>query len=95
MLFQIKVFVSKLLKVNLGDEPACLRKPGFGLENLGGLWMDGCDGVVSLDEQRLPCNLQYLEVKGCFNLEKLPNALCTLTSLIDLVIDNCQNLCHS
>ncbi|RVW92800.1 putative disease resistance protein [Vitis vinifera] len=73
--------------VNLGDEPACLRKPGFGLENLGGLWMDGCDGVVSLDEQRLPCNLQYLEVKGCFNLEKLPNALCTLTSLIDLLLE--------
>ncbi|RVW92818.1 hypothetical protein CK203_042600 [Vitis vinifera] len=74
------------IQVNLGDEPACLRKPGFGLENLGGLWMDGCDGVVSLDEQRLPCNLQYLEVKGCFNLEKLSNAICTLTSLIDLIV---------
>ncbi|KAL6340136.1 hypothetical protein AAG906_038971 [Vitis piasezkii] len=80
--------------VNLGDESACLRKPGFGLENLGGLWMDGCDGVVSLDEQRLPCNLQYLEVKGCFNLEKLPNALCTLTSLIDLCLEivDCPSL---
>ncbi|RVW92777.1 putative disease resistance protein [Vitis vinifera] len=79
--------ITCLRLVNLGDELACLRKPGFGLENLGGLWMDGCDGIVSLDEQRLPCNLQYLEVKGCFNLEKLPNALCTLTSLIDLLLE--------
>ncbi|RVW92823.1 putative disease resistance protein [Vitis vinifera] len=83
----LQICIAKTGEVNLGDEPACLRKPGFGLENLGGLWMDGCDGVVSLDEQRLPCNLQYLEVKGCFNLEKLPNALCTLTSLIDLLLE--------
>ncbi|KAL6340060.1 hypothetical protein AAG906_038895 [Vitis piasezkii] len=71
---------------------ACLRKPGFGLENLGGLWMDG-----------LPCNLQYLEVKGCFNLEKLPNALyCPSlirlpkgklsTTLKKLLIIDCQKL---
>ena len=75
-----------------------MRKPGFGMENLGGLrrlWMDGCDGVVSLEEQGLSCNLQYLEVKGCFYLEKLLNALDTLTSLTDLVIHNCPNLCHS
>ncbi|RVW92744.1 putative disease resistance RPP13-like protein 1 [Vitis vinifera] len=77
------------------DELACLRKPGFGLENLGGLrrlWINGCDGVVSLEEQGLPCNLQYLEVNGCFNLEKLPNALHALTSLTDLVIWNCPKI---
>ena len=77
------------------DELACLRKPGFELENLGGVrhsWIKGCHGVVSLEEQGLPCNLQYWEVNGCYNLEKLPNALHTLTSLTDLLIHNCPKL---
>ncbi|RVW92743.1 putative disease resistance protein [Vitis vinifera] len=52
----------------------------------------GCHGVVSLEEQGLPCNLQYWEVNGCYNLEKLPNALHTLTSLTDLLIHNCPKL---
>lgn len=58
------------------DELACLR----GLENLGGLrrlWILSCEGVVSLEENRLPCYLQYLEVNGCSNLENLPNGLHT------------------
>ncbi|XP_059593698.1 putative disease resistance protein RGA3 [Vitis vinifera] len=83
------------LGINECDELACLRKPGFGLENLGGLrrlWINGCDGVVSLEEQGLPCNLQYLEVKGCSNLEKLPNALYTLASLAYTIIHNCPKL---
>ena len=50
--------------------------------------MDGCNGVVSLEEQGLPPNLQ----EGCSNLEELPNALHTLTSLIYLSIDNCPKL---
>uniref|UniRef100_F6I2A5 R13L1/DRL21-like LRR repeat region domain-containing protein n=1 Tax=Vitis vinifera TaxID=29760 RepID=F6I2A5_VITVI len=70
-------------------------EPGFELENLGGLrhsWIKGCHGVVSLEEQGLPCNLQYWEVNGCYNLDKLPNALHTLTSLTDLLIHNCPKL---
>ncbi|RVW88676.1 putative disease resistance RPP13-like protein 1 [Vitis vinifera] len=39
---------------------------------------------LSLEEQGLPCNLQYLE--------KLPNALHTLTSLTDMLIRNCPKL---
>ena len=73
------------------DELACLR----GLESLSSLrdlWIISCDGVVSLEEQGLPCNLQYLELEGCSNLEKLPNALHTLTSLTYLVIHNCPKL---
>ncbi|XP_034691091.1 putative disease resistance RPP13-like protein 1 [Vitis riparia] len=90
-----RLMVLEDLGINECDELACLRKPGFGLENLGGLrhlWINGCDGVVSLEEQGLPCNLQYLEVNGCSNLEKLPNALHTLTSLAYMIIDNCLKL---
>ncbi|KAL6338398.1 hypothetical protein AAG906_020482 [Vitis piasezkii] len=90
-----RLMVLEDLGINECDELACLRKPGFGLENLGGLrrlWINGCDGVVSLEEQGLPCNLQYLEVKGCSNLEKLPNALHTLTSLAYMIIHNCPKL---
>ncbi|KAJ9697432.1 hypothetical protein PVL29_009311 [Vitis rotundifolia] len=90
-----RLMVLEDLGIHECDELACLRKPGFGLENLGGLrslWIKGCDGVVSVEEQGLPCNLQYLEVNGCSNLEKLPNALYTLTSLAYLVIHNCPKL---
>ena len=51
-----------------------------------------CDGVVSLQEQKLLCNLQRLEVEGCSNLEKLPNAVGSLTSLTKLIISNCSKL---
>ncbi|KAL6340027.1 hypothetical protein AAG906_038862 [Vitis piasezkii] len=90
-----RLMVLEDLGINECDELACLRKPGFGLENLGGLrrlWINGCDGVVSLEEQGLPCNLQYLEVKSCSNLEKLPNALHTLASLAYTIIHNCPKL---
>ncbi|RVW92747.1 putative disease resistance RPP13-like protein 1 [Vitis vinifera] len=90
-----RLMVLEDLAITECDELACLRKPGFGLENLGGLrrlWINGCDGVVSLEEQGLPYNLQYLEVNGCSNLEKLPNALHTLTSLAYMIIDNCPKL---
>uniref|UniRef100_F6I7E3 Uncharacterized protein n=1 Tax=Vitis vinifera TaxID=29760 RepID=F6I7E3_VITVI len=90
-----RLMVLEALGISECDELACLRKPGFGLENLGGLrrlWINGCDGVVSLEEQGLPCNLQYLEVKGCSNLEKLPNALHTLASLAYTIIHNCPKL---
>ncbi|KAJ9697434.1 hypothetical protein PVL29_009313 [Vitis rotundifolia] len=90
-----RLIVLEDLGINKCDELACLRKPGFGLENLGGLrslWINGCDEVVSLEEQGLPCNLQYLEVNGCSNLEKLPNTLHTLTSLAYLIIHGCPKL---
>ena len=67
----------------------------MGLESLGSLQrleIKSCDGVVSLEEQKLPCNLQRLEVEGCSNLEKLPNALGSLTSLTKLRISNCSKL---
>ena len=83
------------LGINQCDELACFRKHGSGLENLGGLqrlWIFKCDGVVSLEEQGLPFNLQYLEIIGCSILEKLPNTLNTLTSLTDLVILKCPQL---
>ena len=83
------------LGINQCDELAIFKKQGSGLENLGGLqrlWILRCDGVISLEEQGLPCNLQYLEVRGCSNLKKLPNALNILTSLKDLIILGCPKL---
>ncbi|KAJ9685388.1 hypothetical protein PVL29_017427 [Vitis rotundifolia] len=67
----------------------------LGLESLGSLQnleIRSCDGVVSLEEQNLPCNLQRLEVRGRSNLEKLPNALGSLTFLTKLIISNCSKL---
>ena len=55
----------------------------YGLKSVMGL---------SLQEQRLPRNLQYLEMTVFPILEKLPNALHTLTSLKCLLIDNCPKL---
>ncbi|RVW71188.1 putative disease resistance RPP13-like protein 1 [Vitis vinifera] len=80
----------KTLKINPCDEVAFL-----GLESLGSLQhleIRSCDGVVSLEEQKLPCNLQRLEVRGCSNLEKLPNGLGSLTFLTKLIISNCPKL---
>lgn len=80
----------KTLKINQCDEVAFL-----GLESLGSLQhseIRSCDGVVSLEEQKLPCNLQRLQVEGCSNLEKLPNALGSLTFLTKLIISNCSKL---
>ena len=51
-----------------------------------------CDGLISLEEKALPCNLEYLEIEGCTNLEKLPNELQSLKSLIELKISKCPNL---
>ncbi|CBI40169.3 unnamed protein product, partial [Vitis vinifera] len=83
------------LKINQCDELAFL-----GLQSLGSLQhleIRSCDGVVSLEEQKLPGNLQRLEVEGCSNLEKLPNALGSLTFLTNcalqyLYIEGCPSL---
>ncbi|CBI35078.3 unnamed protein product, partial [Vitis vinifera] len=65
------------------------------LEKLGGLKrlkVRGCDGLVSLEEPALPCSLEYLEIEGCENLEKLPNELQSLRSATELVIRECPKL---
>ncbi|KAL6328048.1 hypothetical protein AAG906_033316 [Vitis piasezkii] len=65
------------------------------LEKLGGLKrlrVCGCDGLVSLEEPALPCSLEYLEIEGCENLEKLPNELQSLRSATELVIRKCPKL---
>ncbi|WKA01946.1 hypothetical protein VitviT2T_020192 [Vitis vinifera] len=65
------------------------------LEKLGGLnhlTMCGCPTLISLEEQALPCNLQYLEIEGCRNLEKLPNEMQSLGSVTELIIEGCPKL---
>ena len=51
-----------------------------------------CDGLISLEEKALPCNLEYLKIEGCTNLEKLPNELQSRKSLIELIISKCPKL---
>ena len=73
----------------------CKEVRRLGLENLGGLKRLGvhrCDGLISLEEQALPCNLEYLVIAGCRNLESLPNELQNLSSLTELRIVDCPNL---
>lgn len=65
------------------DELTSLWENGLGADSLGHLQhlkIQGCPALVSLEEQCLPCSLEYLEIKGCANLEKLPNGLQNLTS---------------
>ena len=47
---------------------------------------------VALEEQALPCNLEYLEITWCKNLEKLPTGLQSLRSLTELRIFGCPKL---
>ncbi|KAJ9697498.1 hypothetical protein PVL29_009357 [Vitis rotundifolia] len=81
------------LGINQCKELACLRR---GLENLGGLrrlWILRCDGVVSLEELLLPCNLRYLAVRGCSNLEKLPDGMMINSRALEhLEINDCPSL---
>ncbi|KAL6339454.1 hypothetical protein AAG906_032989 [Vitis piasezkii] len=76
------------------SKPSCLweglAQPLTTLQDQGIIQCD--ELALSLEQQGLPRNLQYLEVTGCSNLEKLPNALHTLTSLTDLLIRNCPKL---
>ncbi|WKA02078.1 hypothetical protein VitviT2T_020311 [Vitis vinifera] len=67
----------------------------FGLECLRGLesidiWQ--CHGLVSLEEQRLPCNLKHLKIENCANLQRLPNGLQSLTCLEELSLQSCPKL---
>ena len=86
----------KTLQINqCDDQLACLGKHGSGLKRLGrlrNLEITSCNGVESLEGQRLPRNLKYLIVEGCPNLKKLPNELGSLTFLLRLRIENCSKL---
>nr|CAN66535.1 hypothetical protein VITISV_017849 [Vitis vinifera] len=92
VLGRIGVDFNSLAALEIGDyeEVRWLR-----LEKLGGLKrlkVCRCDGLVSLEEPTLPCNLEYLEIRECTNLEKLPNELQSLRSATELVIGNCPKL---
>ncbi|KAL6327401.1 hypothetical protein AAG906_019714 [Vitis piasezkii] len=86
----------KTLQINqCDDQLACLGKHGSGLKRLGrlrNLEITSCNGVESLEGQRLPRNLKYLIVEGCPNLKKLPSELGSLTFLLRLRIENCSKL---
>ncbi|CAK9170518.1 unnamed protein product [Ilex paraguariensis] len=43
-------------------------------------------------DQRLPCNLERLDLKLCQNLERLPDGLKSHTSLTEVDISDCQTL---
>ncbi|KAJ9685336.1 hypothetical protein PVL29_017386 [Vitis rotundifolia] len=48
-----------------------------------------CDWLVSLDDQRLPCNLKMLKIADCVNLKSLQNGLQNLTCLEELEMMGC------
>ncbi|RVW92972.1 putative disease resistance RPP13-like protein 1 [Vitis vinifera] len=48
-----------------------------------------CDWLVSLDDQRLPCNLKILKIANCINLKSLQNGLQNLTCLEELEMVGC------
>ncbi|KAJ9685340.1 hypothetical protein PVL29_017389 [Vitis rotundifolia] len=50
------------------------------------------DRLVSLDDQRLPCNLKMLKIVDCVNLKSLQNGLQSLTCLEELEIVGCRAL---
>eukprot|EP00261_Vitis_vinifera_P032062 XP_019073305.1 PREDICTED: putative disease resistance protein At3g14460 isoform X3 [Vitis vinifera] len=80
----------KALDINRCDELACLELESLG--SLRNLAIKSCDGVESLEGQRLPRYLQCLNVEGCSSLKKLPNALGSLIFLTVLRIANCSKL---
>ncbi|KAL6327646.1 hypothetical protein AAG906_022209 [Vitis piasezkii] len=75
--------MTSLWENRLGLE--CLR----GLESID-IWQ--CHGLVSLEEQRLPCNLKHLKIENCANLQRLPNGLQRLTCLEELSLQSCPKL---
>ncbi|CBI40179.3 unnamed protein product, partial [Vitis vinifera] len=70
---QLLAALQKLVIRGCG-EMTSLWENRFGLECLRGLesidiWQ--CHGLVSLEEQRLPCNLKHLKIENCANLQRL------------------------
>ncbi|KAL6328017.1 hypothetical protein AAG906_033281 [Vitis piasezkii] len=92
VLGRIGVDFNSLAALEIRD---CKEVRWLRLEKLGGLkslTVCRCDGLVSLEEPALPCSLEYLEIQGCENLEKLPNELQSLRSATELVIEGCPKL---
>ena len=92
VLGRIGVDFNSLAALEIRD---CKEVRWLRLEKLGGLKrlrVCGCDGLVSLEEPALPCSLEYLEIRGCENLEKLPNELQSLRLVTELVIRKCPKL---
>eukprot|EP00261_Vitis_vinifera_P038697 XP_019079940.1 PREDICTED: putative disease resistance RPP13-like protein 1 isoform X1 [Vitis vinifera] len=92
VLGRIAADFNSLAALEIGD---CKEVRWLRLEKLGGLKrlkVRGCDGLVSLEEPALPCSLEYLEIEGCENIEKLPNELQSLRSATELVIGKCPKL---
>ncbi|RVW72216.1 putative disease resistance RPP13-like protein 1 [Vitis vinifera] len=91
---QLLAALQKLVIRGCG-EMTSLWENRFGLECLRGLesidiWQ--CHGLVSLEEQRLPCNLKHLKIENCANLQRLPNGLQRLTCLEELSLQSCPKL---
>ena len=85
----------QLLEIDDSGVLDCLWENGLGLENLAKLRVLDCNQLVSLggeEAQGLPCNLQYLEIRKCDNLEKLPHGLYNYASLTELIIVDCAKL---
>ncbi|KAJ9685609.1 hypothetical protein PVL29_017591 [Vitis rotundifolia] len=85
----------QLLEIDNSGALECLWENGLGLGNLASLRVSGCNQLVSLGEeevQGLPCNIQYLEISKCDNLEKLPHGLQSYASLTELIIKDCSKL---
>ena len=51
-----------------------------------------CHWLVTMEEQNLPSKLKILKIQDSANLEKLPNALQSLTSLQELTLERCPKL---
>ncbi|KAJ0084594.1 hypothetical protein Patl1_29488 [Pistacia atlantica] len=70
------------------------------ISSLDQLVIEHCPQLLSLaaeeeeehQQQLLPCRLQYLELRDCNCLVKLPQALLNITSLRKIYITKCPNL---
>ncbi|XP_021281488.1 putative disease resistance RPP13-like protein 1 isoform X1 [Herrania umbratica] len=87
----------EILEIEDCVELVSLWQKGANLEKLSclkRLVIGSCPQLVQLTdgEQELPCNLEYMEIYDCANLEKLPNDLHKLRSLKDLSIKWCPKL---
>ncbi|KAJ9685622.1 hypothetical protein PVL29_017601 [Vitis rotundifolia] len=83
----------QVLDIDECDELTCLWENEF--DGIQQLQTSSCPELVSLGEKekhKLPSKLQSLTIRGCNNLEKLPNGLHRLTCLGELKISNCPKL---
>ncbi|RVW26690.1 putative disease resistance RPP13-like protein 1 [Vitis vinifera] len=80
---KLKAALPRLAYINLSKE---------GFTQLLAALQKLCHGLVSLEEQRLPCNLKHLKIENCANLQRLPNGLQRLTCLEELSLQSCPKL---